>query len=416
MKLVSKVNKYYLILFLLLFPFMVALDFYLIKYIVHKEVDNILQHESEKITFHLKEKGELPTSQYIYNIAPANADTKAIAAAKDTLIYEDFSKKLVPYRTYGFTTEVESKPVQISLRHILIEMNHLTVWLCVSTSIMLFFLIIGLFFINQRIFYWTWKPFFRNLSALTNYDIIQKQTVVLESSNIEEFDELNKIVTALMDQVRQDFQNLKEFNENISHEIQTPLAIIRNKMILLLESQNLNEKELKWVNAVYQETNKLSKIGKSLTLISRIENQEFTRLEDVEISAIIQNILSSMDEMMEFKNLKISVNLQPVTIQCDQTLMNILFTNLIKNAVQHNVEDGVIEITLSEERFEIVNTGPIVPDDTSKFFQRFEKGNKKADTLGLGLAISKKISDIYGFHINYSYEEEKHRISLQFEA
>jgi len=415
MKLVTKVNRHYIVLFLLLFPFMVALDYYLIKYIVNKEVDNILQHESEKILFHLNEKGELPSSQYIFDISPVE-NIKKIGVSKDTLIYEDFSKKLVPYRTYEFTTQLESKPVQISLKHILIEMNHLTVWLCVSTSVVLFFLIIGLFFINQRIFYWTWKPFFKNLSALTNYDVTRKQTITLETSNIDEFEELNKIVTALMNQVRQDFQNLKEFNENISHEIQTPLAIIRNKMVLLLESQNLNEKELKWVNSVYQETNKLSKIGKALTLISRIENQEFTRLENVEISAIIQNILNNMDEMMQFKNLKISVDLQPETVQCDQTLANILFTNLIKNAVQHNVKNGFIQIKLMDGIFEIINAGPLIEDDTSKFFQRFEKGDKKANSLGLGLAISKKISDIYGFHINYSYEEDQHKITLKFNA
>ncbi len=123
---------------------------------------------------------------------------------------------------------------------------------------------------------------------------------------------LMTVITALMDQVKKDFQNLKEFNENISHEIQTPLAIIRNKMVLLLESKNLDENEMQWVQAVYQEANKLSKISKSLTLISRIENQEFTRLHSVDVRAIIENILSNMEEIINFKHLEVSIELHPL--------------------------------------------------------------------------------------------------------
>ncbi|GAA3611829.1 HAMP domain-containing sensor histidine kinase [Flavivirga amylovorans] len=393
---------------------MVAADYFLIQYVVNKEVDDILKHESERISFNLKENETFPSSNYIFSTTPVTEDFPVSNKYRDTLIYEAYADKLMPYRMYEFTALIDAQKMKISLKHVLLDMNELIVWLFVTTTLVILLLVTGLFFINQGIYRWAWKPFFENLSKLTNYDITKKNPVNLETSNISEFKELNRIVTALMNQVKKDFQNLKEFNENISHEIQTPLAIIRNKMVLLLESQDLKEKELHWVQAVYQEANKLSKIGKSLTLISRIENQEFTRLDSVDISVIVDNIIGNMEEMIAFKNLEITVKLNPVKVKCDQILANILFTNLIKNAVQHNLEGGYIEILLNEEKFEIVNTGKISEIETEQLFKRFQRGNKETESLGLGLAINQKICEMYGFLLDYSLQSGKHKLSLYF--
>lgn len=416
MNLVTKANTYYLIFLVFLLPVMVAVDYYLIQYIVNNEVDKILKHESERINFDLKEKGELPPSNYLFDTTPVNEDSPVPNRFRDTLIYEAHADTLIPYRTYEFTSLVGSQRVRISLKHILLEMNELILWLFAITTLVLLLLVTGLFFINQRIHKWAWKPFFENLSKLQNYDITKKNPVSLKTSGISEFEELNKVVTALMDQVKKDFQNLKEFNENISHEVQTPLAIIRNKMVLLLESQNLDKKELQWVQAVYQEANKLSKIGKSLTLISRIENQEFTRLDSVDIRNIVDNIISNMEEMINFKNLEMRVELNPVKVKCDLILANILFTNLIKNAVQHNQEGGYIEMLLNEEKFEIINTGKVSQIETAQLFNRFQRGNTATGSLGLGLAINQKICEMYGFRLDYTRHGDRHTFSLFFKG
>jgi signal transduction histidine kinase len=268
--------------------------------------------------------------------------------------------------------------------------------------------------INQKISKWAWKPFYNNLSKLEQYDITRKGPVQLEDSGILEVETLNKVISTLMQQVEKDFKNLKEFNENISHEIQTPLSIIRNKMVLLLESPNLEERERQSVEAAYQEVNKLSKIGKSLTLISRIENQEFRRLDDVDLRILVENISSNMAEIIDFKDLQVSAHLKPVTVKCDPILANILFTNLLKNAIQHNQEGGYIRMLLDEKKFEIENTGEVLTTETTKLFNRFQKGNTTTDSLGLGLAINQKICEIYGFQLDYEHQEGKHRFSLYF--
>jgi signal transduction histidine kinase len=289
------------------------------------------------------------------------------------------------------------------------------VWLVVGNSLILVLLVIGLFLINRRVTQGLWKPFFQNLRKLRQYDLTQQGSVRLEdNSGIKEFDALTDVVSSLMEQVKNDFQTLKEFNENISHEIQTPLAIIRNKMVLLMESQNLNEKEQRWVESSYQEANKLSRIGKSLTLISRIENQEFTRLRPVDFRPLIENILHNMEEIISFKDLTLTTSLQPVRVKCDPILANILFTNLIKNAIQHNFTGGHIKITLEDKRLIIENSGKILGVETTQLFKRFARDKNAENSLGLGLAISKKICDLYAFQLDYQERQGVHTFSLFF--
>ncbi len=416
MNLVRKTNTYYLIFLAFLFPVMVVVDYFLIQYVVNSEVEEILLHEQERINFHLDGNGKLPSSNYLFETSTIDEAAVFTPQFKDTLLYEGYAGKYIPYRTYAFTSTVDSQPVKITLKHVLLEINELIWLLFIATSFIILLLVLGLYFINQKVYKWAWNPFFKNLAKLKKYDVTQKDPIHLKTSRINEFEELNKVITTLIDQVKKDFQNLKEFNENISHEVQTPLAIIRNKVVLLLESKNLDERELKRVEAVYQETNKLSKIGKSLTLISRIENQEFKRLDRVDVHAIIKNILNNMEEIINFRNLKVSKELHPVTIECDHILADILFTNLIKNAVQHNIDGGVIKMLLTQEKFEITNTGEVSEIATEKLFHRFQKDSPTKESLGLGLAINQKICEIYGFRLTYARNEKTHIFSLFFQS
>ncbi|MEO1262462.1 MAG: HAMP domain-containing sensor histidine kinase [Bacteroidota bacterium] len=416
MKLLTRINRFYLIFLLLLSPIMIAVDYYLIRYFVFTEVNEILEHESERIKYHLQSTGELPYSRYIYEITPIDKAIPLIPRFRDTMIFDAYSNKSIPYRKHEFIVEAGDQKMKVTLKHVLMEVRKLIFWLFISTALIFILMTIGMFSINHKLSRWAWQPFYRNLSKLKNYDINQKNPVHLDTSDISEFEALNQVITSLMNQVEKDFRNLKEFNENISHEMQTPLAIIRNKMVLLLENQSLGEKELRWVQAAYQEVNKLSKIGKSLTLISRIENQEFTRLDSVDIRATIDNIISNMEEILQFKNLQLTVKLDPVKVKCDPILANILFTNLIKNAIQHNQEGGYIWMRLDEEQFEIKNTGEVLKTETAHLFNRFQRGNTTTDTLGLGLAINQKICELYGFQLDYRHEEGEHKFSLLFDS
>ncbi len=414
MKLLTRTNRFYLIFILLLSPIMIAVDYYIIRYFVYTEVNDILKHESERIISYAESENALLPSSYIDNTLQVKETYQLAPSFRDTLIFDSHFNKLIPYRKFDFVVQVGDEKMKVTVKHILLEAKKLILWLFLSTVFILALMLVGLFLINQKISSWAWGPFYRNLSKLKKYDITQKNRVHLEASGISEFEALNQVISSLMNQVENDFQNLKEFNENISHEMQTPLAIIRNKMVLLLESQSLKEKEFQWVQAAYQEVNKLSKIGKSLTLISRIENQEFTRMDSIDLRATIDNIIGNMEEIVQFKKLEMTAKLDQVKVKCDPILANILFTNLIKNAIQHNREGGYIRMQLNEEKFEIENSGQVLNTGTAQLFHRFQKGNTATDSLGLGLAINQRICEIYGFKLDYTHQDGQHIFSLFF--
>jgi signal transduction histidine kinase len=395
---------------------MITLDYFIINHIVNNVVNEILKNESQRIQYIIEKEGAIPQSNYITEITTFDKNISLLDRFSDTLVYEVYSNKLIPYRTYEFAALIDSKQHKVTIRHILLETNKLILWVFISTALMLIFLALGLFFVNQKISVRTWKPFFRNLSILKDYDVTKKNPVQFESCSISEFETLFEVVKTLINQVEESFHNLKEFNENISHEMQTPLAIIRNKMVLLLESQSFDEKEVQWIQSAYQEVNKLSKIGKSLTLISRIENREFRRLDSIDLSDILDNIILNMEEILEFKNIKMTVELNPAKVKCDSILANILFTNFLKNAIQHNQEGGYIKIVLNIEKFEIENSGEEMEIDKAQLFNRFYRGNKSNNPLGLGLglAINQKICELYGFRLNYDYHEGVHKLTLFF--
>jgi signal transduction histidine kinase len=415
MKLLLKTSSYYLIFLIILAPVMIIVDYYLIHYLINKEVNTILVHEGERIQYYLSQQDEIPSSVY-WHSKNLRKDTAAypLRSFRDTLINEAYFGRIIPYRIYEFSASGENEQYNIVLRYRLLEMNELIRWLFAATTLIIILLAVGLFIINDKISRWVWKPFYQNLAELKNYDISRKNTVRLEDAGIKEFEALNQVITTLMTQVEKDFQQLKEFNENISHEMQTPLTVIRNKMVLLLESQHLNPKELRWVESAYQEVNKLSKIGKSLTLISRIENQEFTRMERVDLRSTLENIVGNLEEIINFKKIRLTLHLDYVELRCDPILSNILFTNLIKNAIQHNVDGGYIRMMLSKDRFIIENSGEALKVKTEKLFNRFQKGGTTADNLGLGLAISKRIAELYGFRLNYDEKANEHRFVLLF--
>lgn len=414
MNLFKKTVGQYLIFLALFFPIMIAGDYFLFNYLVYHEIDELLLNERERILFDLQKEGEVSPSQYLYEIKQGTQEIVGSGQFRDTVFYDSRTKERIPYRMFTFSSLGDIRPVQITIKHVLLNANGLIWFMLIANGVLLLLLYAGLYGINRNIYHWAWNPFFKNLSKLEKYNVAQKEPIRLKKPNTSEFETLNTVIETLIGQIKKDFKNLKEFNENISHEIQTPLATIRNKVVLLLESENLDRKEIQNVNAIYQETNKLSKIGKSLILISRIENLEFKRLDSIDVRAIIENILGNMEEIINFKHLEVSKELHTVTLECDHILADILFTNLIKNAVQHNEEGGTIQMVLDNDKFEIINTGEVSDIPTEQLFSRFQKGSSKEESLGLGLAINQKICEIYGFRLEYVRTGRIHTFSLFF--
>ena len=259
-------------------------------------------------------------------------------------------------------------------------------------------------------------PFHQTLKAIENFSLRKEKEINLPATRTKEFQQLNYFLKNMTGKARADYMALKEFTENASHELQTPLAIIRGKLELLLQSP-LTEEQGNQILSALSSIEKLSKINHSLTLLNRLENQEFSATDVINISQHVNTILSDFSELVEMKSIAVRKEIAGnVPVLLHPSLADVLIMNLLSNAIRHNVNGGRILISLTTRRLVVTNTGlpPEVPVDQA--FERFMRSNSNDDSVGLGLAIVKQICDVSGMSIKYEYANSQHTITVSFPA
>ncbi|PSR55388.1 hypothetical protein AHMF7605_18695 [Adhaeribacter arboris] len=260
-----------------------------------------------------------------------------------------------------------------------------------------------------------WQPFNHTLEQIKHYSLNQGTALAEVPTTTKEFKELNNLFAQMTGRIEHDFRNMKEFTENISHEIQTPLAIIKAKIEMLQKSEKLSGEQAKTIGAIYRATSHLSKLSRTLGLISKIENQEFTNREKLDLKIFLEPLLFNFKELAELKQVKINFKaVEDAFITIDPYLLDVLLSNLVKNALSHNYEKGEILVCLQPQQLTICNTGPVLDFPECEIFNRFRRNGQNSSSLGLGLAIVKKICYLNNLDISYSYQEPFHCFILQF--
>jgi signal transduction histidine kinase len=208
-----------------------------------------------------------------------------------------------------------------------------------------------------------------------------------------------------------DYETLKNFADNASHEMQTPLAVINSKLDLLIQEPNLDNKQVTQLQAMYDAVARLTKLNQSLLLLAKIENNQFTQAETVKLDVLIKEKLLQLEDLINAKHLRMHTDLEPVQAKLNDYLADILLNNLLSNAIRHNTDNGRIDIRLRSRELMISNTGSFLTFPAAGIFDRFTKGAYSEGT-GLGLAIVKQICDRYNFKIAYSSRNETHSFSI----
>ena len=213
--------------------------------------------------------------------------------------------------------------------------------------------------------------------------------------------------------VNQEYHSLKNFTENASHEMQTPLAILNARLDLLIQNENISEKEIGQLQEMYRAVNRLTRLNKSLLLLTKIENRQFSETESVQLDQIIEEKIIQFTDLISARNITIEKEIQPAGLKMNHQLAEIVINNLLINAINHNHENGTITISLEHDELMISNTGSPLIVEPEKVFERFQKSGN-SEGLGLGLAIVKQICDQYNFIIRYTQNEDLHIIRLVF--
>ena len=270
---------------------------------------------------------------------------------------------------------------------------------------MLFFLIV--FYVNRHSIRSALKVFYSTINKLEGFQLNKPTPLKLDNAEVYEIKKLNNVFEKMSTQIKNDFDLQKEYTENVTHELQTPLSVISTKVDELMQSDNLNKEQMEQLAVLMETTNRLSKINKSLIFLTKIDNRFYSDKKKILINNLIDDKLCLFADIIDQRNIKIELDYkQDVYVEIDPNLAETILINLIKNAIIHNYNDGYIKISLVDNSLIISNSGDVPNFDKSNIFNRFTRNSVNSKSLGIGLSIVKRICDLYNFNIKYDYKDE----------
>ena len=277
---------------------------------------------------------------------------------------------------------------------------------------MLFFLI--MFFVNRHSIKSALSVFYSTIRKLEDFELSKLQTLTLETAEVQEVKKLNEVFEKMATQIYNDFESQKEYTENVSHELQTPLAIISSKADELMQADNLSKEQMEQLALLLETTNRLSKINQALIFLTKIDNRFYTQGSTFSLNDLIKEKLQIFDSAIQEKKLILELDLLDIThINMNPYLAETLIINLIKNAIIHNTSGGVLRIQLSSNALSISNSGSPLSFPAKDIFKRFTRSENSKKNLGIGLSIVQRICELYTFKITYSYISE-HQFKIIF--
>jgi len=393
--------------------------YFLLRHQVNQNINTEMEKRKSNIVNQLL---SVHTSVY----TPSNQNEKVIITPlnevpapqlnfNDTIFFVKNESKYVPFRQLCFITEFNNTKYYIQIFKSLEETDNLIVRIFLIMTLLVFLIITALLITVRHTSLRSWNVFYDTIKKIKNYDINLHNEFSLKESDVKEFDDLNKVLIAMTERIKKDYSNMKEYTENASHEIQTPLSIINMKMELLLQSQNLDEKQLKAVADAYEASNRLSKLNKTLLLLAKIENRQFPESKSINPQEIINSQLENLEDLIFDKKINVIKHFDEITtLTLNPFLAEILFSNLVKNAIRHNTNGGDLIIKTSQNNIIISNSGSELKIDKASIFERFNKQSSNPESTGLGLAIVQKICEVYGYKVNYDFENNLHHFVIDF--
>ena len=388
---------------------------------VNDEVDDSLEDYSELIIIRSLAGKELPAhdsgsnNQYfLREVDESYVRSHQAISYRDSMIYIKEKNETEParilttifkdkenrhYELSVFTPTIEKRDLQEAIFHLLIALF--------AT------LLIAILVINIWVFRRSMKPFYQLLNWLDKYRLGQENEPLDISTYTTEFRKLNETVKRYASHSEEIYRQQKLFIGNASHEIQTPLAVCQNRIEMLMEDESLSEEQLSELAKTYQTLEYVSKLNKSLLLLSKIDNSQFVDSANVCINELVHRYMDDYQEVYDYKEIQITLNeKENFHLQINETLATMLITNLLKNAYVHNNEHGTIQIEIGKDYITFINSGDLQPLDEKRVFERFYQGKKKEGTTGLGLAIVAAICRQCSLAVSYRFVNNMHEFHV----
>lgn len=327
--------------------------------------------------------------------------------------YNSFAKETDRFRILSTTVLIGKKNYRLTIATNVEEADETLLVIAIVTAVFFLVLVLGFVFLNKRIARNSWKPFYQTLERLKRFDLNKDQYIDLEPSDILEFEELNRVLTTLIEKNTQVFNQQKRFIENASHELQTPLAILKTKTDVLLQNEHLSEEQSGIITAINSNLSRISRINKNMLLLAKIENNQFPEKTTVDLKEVIEETVGLLADYGQNKGMEIRMELENFPIRCNSTLLEVLLNNLLTNAIRHGDTNHPIEIRMQGNKLSFSNHGKQALNP-EQLFVRFAISSSETTNSGLGLAISKEICDQNQWKISYGFSDHLHAFSIEF--
>jgi len=338
---------------------------------------------------------------------------------KDSIVsriyYDKIAKEDIPYRMLYAPIEIGGKKYTYNEKIHLVEMEDMVLSISLMFLLVIAIFLIGIIWISKRSSKKIWKPFYDTLHQIRDFEIDKNKFPRFATTEIKEFDSLNKSIERLIEKNTAIYIAQKEFIENASHELQTPLALFQSKIDTIIQTSGLSKEQSLLLNALNNDVSRLNRLNKNLLLLSKIENGNYFEKQSYSVNEYVLRNLEFFEEQAQAKNIHITCDIfENLKIETNPTLVEVLINNLFLNAIRHNVKNGKIVVTIKRDVLVFTNSGQESPLLIDKLFNRFSKSNPSAKGNGLGLAIVKKIAELNNWTVEYSYDNNLHNFSIKF--
>ena len=414
MKLNTKLNRTYFINSFIIFILAVIAIYFITNDLIKSEVDEQLGISKKEVIKRI-EAGSIINFPPFIIVSEVPQIISSEQVFKDTALFSRKNEEGEPYRELICYQQVNNKNYQIIVRSSLVEKNDLFTTMASVLSILLAALIVLLIYINQKTTKEILRPFYNNLEKLRVFSLKSNAELRLEKSNINEFAELNIVLTNLAERANKEYNLLKEFTEDVNHELQTPVAVMKSKLELLLQNEKLGSNSLELIKIVQKNLERLTRANRSLILLSILENKDFFESKEIDLSDEIKKVMEVYEDFALSQNISIEKKLKSGEILIvNESLLNILLSNLISNSIKHNRLEGKIKIDMFNGSLIIQNSGSEKIKNSNNLFERFFKSTRNTESLGLGLAIAQKICELYNYRLKYDFNNGMHNFTLDF--
>lgn len=280
------------------------------------------------------------------------------------------------------------------------------------------FLLGMILLVTVVVLYRTMRPLYALLRWLDGYTVGAQNPPLVVETSVTEFRRLNDAARRYAERAEETFERQKQFIGNASHEMQTPLAVCRNRLEMLVDdAPTLTEEQLGEIAKVQRTLDYLVRLNRSLLLLSKIDNGQFPETEAVDMNALVRRTAEDMEEIYAYRNMRFTLADEgPLTVRMNPSLAGSVVANLVKNAFVHGDAGGEIVVTVASRRLTVANSGAGGPLDAGHIFDRFYQGAKKEGSTGLGLAVVDAVCRLYGLKIAYSHADGRHCFTVDFPA